>query len=146
LSTPKPSPANTTASARIRKGTESFEAIARLVSSIMDNAVDLLFTEVAPKQNLILTQWLMGSLENSWRDSSRRRSRKVQMRIPVRVCGKDNIGLQFEVETRRQTLRPHGALIFLWTNVIKGQTITLSNSPPKEGVQCTVAYIGEPQS
>ena len=135
LSTPKPSPVNTTASVRIRKGTESFEANARVVSSIIGNGMGLLFTEVAPKQNLILTEWLMGSLENSWRDSSRRRSRRVLMRIPVRVCGKDNIGLQFEEETRTETLSPHGALIFLWTNVIKGQPITLSNSPPKGAVQ-----------
>jgi hypothetical protein len=145
LNTHMPSPLYTAASVRIMKETQCFEANAKVVSSMAGKGMGLLFADVDPEQQLILTAWLTGSLENSGLDSGRRRSRRVTVRIPVHVSGKNSIGSQFEEETYTQTLSAHGALIFLSTNVIKGQPITLSNSPPNGTVKCTVAHIGEPQ-
>jgi hypothetical protein len=145
LNTHMPSPLNTGASIRITKGTECFETNAKVVSSMAGKGMGLLFTNVEPEQHRILTAWLRWSLEDSGLDSSRRRSRRVTVRMPVRVSGKDSLGSQFEEETYTQTLSAHGTLIFLSTNVIKGQPIILSNSPPNRTVKCTVAHIGEPQ-
>jgi hypothetical protein len=145
LNTDTPSPLNTATKVRITKGTESFEANARVVSSKTGKGMGLLFTDADPEQRRILTAWLMGSLENSWLGSNRRRSRRVLVRLPVRVSGKNSLGSQFEEETYTQTISAHGALILLSAPVIRGQPIILLNSPPKGTVQCTVAHIGEPQ-
>lgn len=145
LSTQTPSSINTAARVRVTKGTECFEASARVMSSTVGKGMGLLFTEVDPEQHLILTAWLAGALETSGLDLSRRRSRRVSVRIPVRVSAENSFGSRFEEETYTQTLSAHGALIFLSTRVIRGQSIHLSNSPPNGTVKCTVADIGDPQ-
>jgi hypothetical protein len=145
LSTDIPSPLNTSTKVRITKGTESFEANARVVSSFAGKGMGLLFTDVDPQQDRILTAWLMGSSDHSWLGSNRRRSPRVLVRLPVCVSGKNSLGAKFEEETYTETVSAHGALIPLSALVMNGQPIILSNSPPKGTVQCTVAHIGAPQ-
>ena len=145
LSTDTPSPLNTATKVRITKGTESFEANARVVSTLAGKGMGLLFTDVDAEQQIILTAWLMGSSDHSWFGSNRRRSPRVLVRLPVRVSGKNSLGAQFEEETYTQTISAHGVSILLSAPMISGQPVDLSNSPSKEAVHCTVAHIGEPQ-
>jgi hypothetical protein len=145
LNTDTPSPLNTVTKVRLTKGTESFAANARVVSFVAGKGMGLLFTDVDPQQDRILTTWLMGSSDHSWLGSTRRKSPRVLVRLPVRVSGRNSLGAQFEEETYTETISAHGALIPLSALVINGQPIILSNSPPKGTVQCTVAHIGAPQ-
>jgi hypothetical protein len=145
LETSTPFPVNTITKIFIRKGTESFEADAKVVSAFSNTGMGLQFTNVDPVQRHILSAWLGASIETSWQSSNRRRSQRILVRLPVRVSGVNSIGSPFEEETHTQTISAHGASLLLSAKVEKGQRLVLSNAPSRATVECLVAYVGESQ-
>ena len=79
----------------------------------------------------------------SWLASTRRQSQRMLVKLPVRVTGKNSLGLAFDKKTHTQAVSAHGGLILLSASVSKGQRLTLSNDRTKESLECVVAYIGE---
>jgi|ERR1700733_12550623 hypothetical protein len=82
---------------------------------------------------------------NSWstspgQDSSRRRSRRVLLSVPVTVSCESPTG-KFTEKTQTLVVNAHGALITLAAKVIQGQALLISDSAstPRD---CHVVYIG----
>ena len=134
-------PLGTVTDVRITKGTQLFEAHARVVYSRANKGMGLVFTAIEPEQCGILEIWLAESRETSWLAANRRRSQRVLMTIPVRVSGKTGAGSPFEEETHTRAISAHGALIPVLTPVYRGQRLTLSNIQTKAALECVVAHI-----
>lgn len=82
---------------------------------------------------------------NSWSpgpspDSSRRRSRRVLLSVPVTVSGEAPAG-EFTEKTQTLVVNAHGALITLAAKVIQGQTLLISDSSAAQR-SCHVVYVG----
>jgi len=138
-------PLGTVTEVRITKGSQRFEARARVVYSRATKGMGLVFTTIEPEQLRILETWLTESRETSWLAANRRRSQRVLMTLPVRVSGKTGAGA-FKEETRTQAISAHGALIHLLTQVYRGQRLTLWNVQTKAALECIVAHIDRRQS
>lgn len=134
-------PLGTVTDVRIKKGTQLFEARARVVYSRATKGMGLVFTAVEPEHVRTLETWLIESRETSWLAANRRRSQRVLMTIPVRVSGKSATGAHFEEETCTRAISAHGALIPLSTQVWRGQRLNLSNVQTKAALECVVAHI-----
>jgi hypothetical protein len=145
VDTNSPLPLQTVADVRITKSAQSFEARARVVYSQASKGMGLVFKAIKPDQRGILETWLADSRETSWLASSRRRSQRVLMKIPVRVSGQTALGLLFEEETHTLAVSAHGALISVSTEVNKGQRLVLSNVQTKAALECVVAHISRRQ-
>src|SRR6266849_687824 len=141
VDTNKPLPLGTLTDVRITKGTQLFEAHARVVYSRANKGMGLVFTAIEPEQRGILEIWLAESRETSWLAANRRRSQRVLMTIPVRLSGQISVGLPFEEETHTRAISAHGALILVSTPVYRGQRLTLSNIQTKAALECVVAHI-----
>src|SRR5229473_3522707 len=74
-------PLGTVTDVRISKGTQLFEAHARVVYSRANKGMGLVFTAIEPEQRGILEIWLAESRETSWLAANRRRSHRVLMTI-----------------------------------------------------------------
>jgi PilZ domain len=138
-------PLGTVTDVRITKGTQLFEAQARVVYSRVGQGMGLMFTAIETQPQLILETWLAESRETSWLAANRRRSQRVLMTVPVRVSGKSGAGSQFEEETQTVAISAHGALILMSTQVHRGQQLTLSNVQTKAALECVVAHIAKYQ-
>src|SRR5438128_4061400 len=138
-------PLGTVTDVRITKGSQRFEARARVVYSRATKGMGLVFTTIEPEQLRILETWLTAARETSWLAANRRRSQRVLMTLPVRVSGKTGAGA-FKEETRTQAISAHGALSHLLTQVYRGQRLTLWNVQPKAALECIVAHIDRRQS
>jgi hypothetical protein len=138
-------PLGTVTDVRIIKGSQRFEARARVVYSRAAKGMGLVFTAIDPERLRTLETWLTESRETSWLAANRRRSQRVLMSIPVRVSGKTDAGA-FEEETRTRAISAHGALIHLLTQVYRGQRLNLSNVQTKAALECVVAHIDRRQS
>jgi PilZ domain len=137
-------PLGTVTDVRITKGTQRFEARARVVYSRATKGMGLVFISVEPERLRILETWLTESRETSWLAANRRRSQRVLMTIPVRVSGKAGAGV-FDEETHTRAISAHGALILLSAQVHRGQRLTLSNVQTKAALECVVAHIDRRQ-
>jgi hypothetical protein len=146
VDTSNPLPLGTVTDVRITKGTQLFEAGARVVYSRANQGMGLMFTAIEPEQLRTLETWLAESRETSWLAANRRRSQRVLMTIPVRVSGQTSVGLHFEEETQTRAISAHGALILVSTQVYRGQRLTLSNVQTKAALECVVAHIDKYQS
>src|SRR5882762_10525421 len=124
-------PLGTVTDVRIKKGGQRFEARARVVYSRATKGMGLVFTAIERERLHILETWLAESRETSWLAANRRRSQRVLMTIPVRVCGQLGAGLPFEEDAYTRAISAHGALILVSTQVHRGQRLTLSNVQTK---------------
>ena len=131
---------------RITKGTQLFEARARVVYSRSGAGMGLMFSAIEPEPLRTLETWLAESRETSWLAANRRRSQRVLMAVPVRVSGETGTGLQFEEETQTVAISAHGALIMVSTQVHRGQRLTLANVQTKAALECVVAHIEKNKS
>src|SRR6267142_4524550 len=141
VDTSKPLPLGTVTDVRITKGSQLFEARARVVYSRASKGMGLVFTTSEPEQRGTLETWLAESRETSWLAANRRRSQRVLMTIPVRVSGQNHVGSPFEEETHTRAISAHGTLVLMPTQVYRGQRLTLSNIQTKGALECIVAHI-----
>ena len=137
-------PLGTVTDVRITKGSQRFEARARVVYSRATKGMGLVFTTIEPDRLRTLETWLTESRETSWLAANRRRSQRVLMTVPVRVSGKTG-GAAFEEDAHTRAISAHGALIHLSTQVHRGQRLTLSNVQTKAALECVVAHIDRRQ-
>jgi hypothetical protein len=82
---------------------------------------------------------------NSWstgpgQDSSRRRSRRVLLSVPVTVSCETPPGI-FTEKTQTLVVNAHGSLITLAAKVTQGQTLLIKDAS-SEPRRCHVVYIG----
>lgn len=76
----------------------------------------------------------------------RRRSQRVLMQVPVRLCGTDAQGKKFEEETATLAINAHGALVLMQARVISGGKVGLQHNLTKEEQECHVAFLGPVRS
>jgi hypothetical protein len=141
-----PFPDGTEIMVHITKGKESFEAKARVVSSIASKGINLKFTHMAPGQLEVLDKLIAAAMEASWTASNRRKSQRILMRTPVSVSGYEESGASFKENTYTISISPLGALIFILSSVKMGQRLVLLNKQTKAFVECTVVHKGDRQA
>jgi hypothetical protein len=127
---------------RISKGTDTFEARARIVH-LKTNGIGLLFTAVAKEQVPVLEKWLRPFRQKEWLVLHRRKTQRVLLQVPVRVSGRNALGAPFEEETKTVVINANGALLLLSAQINQGQTLTLSNIAAQQSAECVVAYLGQ---
>jgi PilZ domain len=125
----------------ITKGSNSFEARARVVYNQPGRGMGLMFTVVEPEHLGTLDTWIAESRETSWLAANRRRSQRVLMKIPVRVSGQAGAASLLEEETHTLAISAHGALLAIAAPVYRGQKFTLSNVQTKAALECVVAHV-----
>jgi hypothetical protein len=76
----------------------------------------------------------------------RRRSQRVLMQVPVRLCGTDAQGKKFEEETATLAINAHGALVLMQARVISGGKVQLQHNLTREEQECHVAFLGPVRS
>jgi hypothetical protein len=76
----------------------------------------------------------------------RRRSQRVLMQVPVRLCGTDAQGEKFEEETATLAINAHGALVLMQARIISGGKVQLQHNLTKEEQECHVAFLGPVRS
>jgi hypothetical protein len=72
----------------------------------------------------------------------RRRSKRLQLRIPVAVCGRNSRMGTFREETETHQVNSHGGLVTLAARVGLGETFLVVNKATEEEQQCRVVYVG----
>jgi hypothetical protein len=144
VETDSPLSLGTETTLRISKGTDAFEARARVVHS-GTNGMGLLFTAVAPEQLRILEKWLRPFRQKEWLVLHRHRTQRILLQVPVRVSGRNALGSPFEEEAQTIVINANGALLLLSTQINQGQTLTLSNTEAQQSAECVVAYLGQHQ-
>ena len=76
----------------------------------------------------------------------RRRSQRVLMQVPIRLCGTDAQGKKFEEVTATLAINAHGALVLMQARVISGGKVQLQHNLTKEEQECHVAFLGPVRS
>ena len=71
-----------------------------------------------------------------------RRSKRLSLRVAVRVCGRTRNKNAFHEETHTLSVNAHGALVILTARVELGQTILLVNKATQEEQECRVVHVG----
>ena len=127
---------------RISKGTDAFEARARIVH-LKTTGMGLLFTAVAQEPLRVLEKWLRPFRQKEWLALHRHRTQRVLLQVPVRVSGRNALGSPFEEETQTVVINANGALLLLSAQINQGQTLTLSNIAAEQSAECVVAYLGQ---
>jgi hypothetical protein len=72
----------------------------------------------------------------------RRRSQRVLMQVPIRLCGNDAQGKTFEEETATLAINAHGALVLMQARVTSGSKVQLQHNLTREEQECHVAFLG----
>jgi hypothetical protein len=72
---------------------------------------------------------------------ARRRSKRLQLRIPVAVYGRIRSMGTFREETVTELVNAHGGLVALGARVGLGETFLVVNKATQEEQQCRVAYV-----
>jgi len=72
----------------------------------------------------------------------RRRSQRVLMQVPIRICGNDAQGKKFEEETATLAINAHGALVMMQARLTSGSKVQLQHNLTKEEQECHVAFLG----
>ncbi|MBZ5698880.1 MAG: PilZ domain-containing protein [Acidobacteriia bacterium] len=145
LKTGSPYPTGTILGVLITKGTESFQALARVAFSMYGQSMGLVFTAIEPAQLQTLETWIETSKESLWLKSNRRIDQQVKLPIPVQVAGTNSRGTPFVEDTKTIIISPYGALVSLKTTSFKGQRLVLSNPRTKAEMECTVVSIDQAQ-
>ncbi|MGB6429280.1 MAG: PilZ domain-containing protein [Candidatus Acidiferrales bacterium] len=148
VETANPFPVGQLTKIRITKETQSFEAVAKVVSVQAGKSMGLLFSGIESEQRRILETWLaqtVGSQENAWRESNRRRSQRILLRVPVIVSGYDANKIRFKEKTFTDSISANGALVLLAAPVTKGLRLALSKDPEGTALDCVVVYVGRRQ-
>ena len=138
--TKSPFPEGTETTVHVIKGKDSFEAKARVVSSVLGKGMGLEFTVIEPEQRQILDTFIAAAMESSWMASNRRQSQRILMRIAVRVSGYDQLGASLKENTHTLSISPLGALIVVSSPVRMGQRLVLLNIQTKASVECTIVH------
>jgi hypothetical protein len=73
---------------------------------------------------------------------ARRRSKRLHLRIPVAVYGRNNNMGAFREETATDLVSAHGGLVALSARVGLGETLLVVNKATQEEQQCRAVYIG----
>jgi hypothetical protein len=142
LETSTPFPVNTITKILIRKGTESFEAHARVVSAFSNAGMGLQFTNVDPVQRHILSAWLRASIETSWQSSNRQQSANPG---EDSQCGsREWMGLDRRSKKRliHKQQCPWG-IDTAFGECGKGAAARAVERSSRATVDCLVAYVGE---
>ena len=142
LSLETPLPLGTSVEISITENEQSFQAHANVVSAQPGKGMGLAFTAIDPAQLIVLDGWLATSSERHWLASSRRRSQRVMVSIPVRVATKNHAGLEVLEDTKTVSISPHGALVKLEMAVTKGQTVVLRDPSTDKALEGSVVYLG----
>ncbi len=140
-----PFPVGTIVNVRMKKAEVVAEAQAKVVFSQSGMGMGLMFIAIDPTQRQIIESWLPPGHEASWLASTRRRSQRIHMAIPVQISGWGANGATFEEKSRTATISVSGALILLQTSVTKGQRLVLRNLKTEAALECVVVYMGKPQ-
>jgi hypothetical protein len=74
-------------------------------------------------------------------DSSRRRSQRVILSIPVKITGKTITG-EFSEDTETLAINAHGALITLAARVAQGQEVEIKSRTHPEKLRCKIVFVG----
>ena len=138
VETQNPLPVGTATQIVIAKASESFEALARVVSSLPNRGMGLEFTAVGPEQFHVLGAWLDKSLQTLWHAANRQRGQRVPLRVPVRVSGYADQGARFTEDTYTSEVNAHGGLMLLSAPVKEGQRLVLSHLQTKAALECLV--------
>src|ERR1700753_2592886 len=78
-------------------------------------------------------------------ESSRRRSKRVLLSIPITVKGTNATGKEFHEDTRTLVVNAHGALIDLKAQVKNDQTVTIVSRATNQSSLCHVVFVGNAQ-
>jgi hypothetical protein len=81
---------------------------------------------------------------NDFPESSRRRSQRVILSLPVTVRSEGASAAAFVEETRTLVVNEHGAMIALAGKVEVGETLRLFNPGTNLEMSCMVSYVGTP--
>ncbi len=76
-----------------------------------------------------------------FRCKERRRTVRVMLAVPLKVCGQSVEGRPFSVETRSHTVSLHGVSIELEAGVVLGDILQLENERTREKVEGKVVTI-----
>lgn len=145
LKTGSPYPTGKILGVLITKGTESFQALARVAFSMHGQSMGLVFTAIESAQLQTLATWIETSKETLWLKSIRRIDQQVKLPIPVQVAGTNSHGTPFVENTKTIIISPYGALVHLKTTSFKGQRLVLSNPRTRAEIECTVVSIDQAQ-
>jgi|SRR5579872_1941764 len=75
-------------------------------------------------------------------ESSRRRSQRVIVSVPVTVSNEGGKDPAFQEDTQTLVVNAHGAMVALAARVVKGQTLRLKNRATQQDLTCKVVYMG----
>jgi hypothetical protein len=145
VNTPQPYPVGATVTARITHAKDSCTVHARVIFSLQGHGMGLMFTDADPAQLRILDGWLLASREASWFASTRRRSQRVVMKIPVKVFSSRDSAAAFEEDTHTLVINAHGASMLVSKPMRKGEQFLLRNLQTSAMQECTVVHVGDPQ-
>jgi hypothetical protein len=145
VNTPRPFPVGTIVKARITQAKKSCDVHARVIYSLAGQGMGLMFTDADPEQLRTLEAWLAASREASWFASTRRRSQRVVMKIPVKVFSADEANSAFEEDTHTLVINAHGASFLLSRQINKGEQLFLRNRQTSAMQECTIVHVGNPQ-
>lgn len=70
-----------------------------------------------------------------------RRSKRLQLSIPVRVYGRTANNRPFRYATETNAVSVHGGLLALHAKLKRGQTVLLVNGITEEERECHVVYV-----
>ena len=129
--------------ARIIQDKRSCDVRARVVYSLAGQGMGLLFTDLEPEQLRILEGWLAASREASWFASTRRRSQRVVMRVPIRIFTIPETRTAFEEDTHTMVINAHGCSFSLSKRAEKGDLLFLRNLQTSAMQECTVVHVGD---
>jgi hypothetical protein len=145
VDTPHPFPVGAIVTARITQGKKSCDVHARVIYSLAGQGMGLMFTDADPEQLRILETWLAASREASWFASTRRRSQRVVMKIPVKVFSAREANSAFEEDTHTLVINAHGASLLLTRQINKGEQLFLRNLQTSGMQECTIVHVGDQQ-
>ena len=74
--------------------------------------------------------------------TDKRRSRRVQIAMPVAVRGKSESEI-FEEKTVTAAVSAHGCMVHLSTPVERGEQVAVVNTAARDEQICTVSYLGQ---
>jgi hypothetical protein len=145
VDTPHPFPVGAIVTARITQGKKSCDVHARVIFSLAGQGMGLMFTDADPEQLRILETWLAASREASWFASTRRRSQRVVMKIPVKVFSAREANAAFEEDTYTLVINAHGASFLLSRQINKGEPLFLRNLQTSAMQECMIVHVSDPQ-
>ena len=122
------------------------EIRARVIFSLPGHGMGLMFTDADSEQLRTLEQWLAASREASWFASTRRRSQRVVMKIPVKVFSTRDSSAPFEEDTYTLVINAHGASMLVSKHLPRGSQLLLRNLQTSAMQECTIVHSGDQQA